>query len=99
MAENARLAEWLRDRAERSKPPVVKAVYEGLRMRVERGDFDADVPAARLSQAVILEAAAVPEALVMWAAKVSAKGVVWTDDLHALRQIIPVTPAHPGGDS
>lgn len=40
MADNARLAEWLRERVELVKMPVAKAIYEGLRMRVERGDFD-----------------------------------------------------------
>lgn len=40
MAENKALAAWLRARAEKVKPPIAKAIYEGLRMRVERGDFD-----------------------------------------------------------
>lgn len=40
MADNEKLAAWLRDRTERVKPPIAKAIYEGLRMRVERGDFD-----------------------------------------------------------
>jgi hypothetical protein len=40
MADNKKLAQWLRERAEKVKPPIAKAIYEGLRMRVERGDFD-----------------------------------------------------------
>lgn len=44
MADNATLAAWLRDRTEKVKPPIAKAIYEGLRMRVERGDFDAHEP-------------------------------------------------------
>ena len=41
MADNEKkLAAWLRERTERVKPPIAKAIYEGLRMRVERGDFD-----------------------------------------------------------
>lgn len=40
MADNERLSEWLRKRTEKVKPPIAKAIYEGLRMRVERGDFD-----------------------------------------------------------
>lgn len=41
MLDAEKLARWLRDRAERVKPPLAKAIYEGLRMRVERGDFNA----------------------------------------------------------
>lgn len=40
MADNDSLIAWLRYRTEQVKPPIAKAIYEGLRMRVERGDFD-----------------------------------------------------------
>ena len=37
--DTSALLAWLEARRDAAKSPLIKAVYEGLRMRVHRGDF------------------------------------------------------------